>query len=558
MPATGGVKVLNASGGANAASTVPLKAQGIPSTWDYSADVVVVGYGASASCAAIAAADAGASVMILEKAPKVWAHGDSNVFGGGIGILNNDPVWVPTYLSPTWIAEVKQETAGTWSDSELQILHDAFQDLPWWLNGLGVKAHGGHATGNGPGLMGTLTSQVQQRGIPVMYETPATDLVQDPSTKEILGVVAQTGITWTRAYVCDPNYEGGTEIYVKANKGVVLATGDYCNNPEMVGAFNLPALYVPTVGGPYNTGDGHKLAMGVGCDLWHFADGFEHQWYGFKVPSRLYGTAIGWLPTVPDEYNPPGHSYIFVDRYGKRFTNEERTHNHDRSPLDAYYYRGDNGLSWTVHGYPHSPMWLICDQNYINSGPIGGPNLAARDPPQTGNDMEFNEVRKIYVWSKDNSAELAQGWIFQASTIAQLAAVTTGTDWYGNTYSPDPVGLAATITQFNANCASGSDTNFGDPTIEGAVTQRPASTLQPIVNPPFYAAELMMSSAYAMGGPKHTVAGQVVNVKGVGIPRLYVAGNVGNYEWLKNGGMEAACATGRIAGTSAAALESRE
>ena len=41
MPATGGVKVLNASGGANAASTVPLKAQGIPSTWDYSADVVV-------------------------------------------------------------------------------------------------------------------------------------------------------------------------------------------------------------------------------------------------------------------------------------------------------------------------------------------------------------------------------------------------------------------------------------------------------------------------------------------------------------------------------------
>jgi hypothetical protein len=68
----------------------------------------------------------------------------------------------------------------------------------------------------------------------------------------------------------------------------------------------------------------------------------------------------------------------------------------------------------------------------------------------------------------------------------------------------------------------------------------------------------MLSSAYAMGGPKHTVAGQVVNVKGIGIPRLFVAGNVGNYQWLKNGGMDAACATGRIAGTSAAALENRQ
>jgi hypothetical protein len=298
--------------------------------------------------------------------------------------------------------------------------------------------------------------------------------------------------------------------------------------------------------------------MAVGADLWHFADGFEHQWYGFKVPSRLYGTAIGWLPTVPDEYNPPGHSYIFVDQYGMRFTNEERTHNHDRSPLDAYYYRGDNGLAWNTRGYPHSPMWVIGDQNYIKSGPLGGPNLAARDPPYTGNDMEFNEVRGVYKWSADNSAEIAQGWIFQANTIAELAAVTTGTDWYGNVYSPDPTGLAATITQFNANCAAGADTLFGNPTFEGNVVQRPASTLQPIDTPPYYAAELMISSAYAMGGPKHNVSQQVIDVKGNTIPRLFVAGNVGNYEWLHNGGMDNACCTGHAAGISVASLTSWE
>ncbi|MEM1562489.1 MAG: FAD-binding protein, partial [Candidatus Bathyarchaeia archaeon] len=57
--------------------------------WDYEADVVVVGFGYAGALAAIAAHDAGAEVIILEKAPEHFAGGNSRVSGGGMRIPVN-------------------------------------------------------------------------------------------------------------------------------------------------------------------------------------------------------------------------------------------------------------------------------------------------------------------------------------------------------------------------------------------------------------------------------------------------------------------------------------
>lgn len=64
------------------------KAAPVPEAWDLEADVVIVGFGGAGASAAVAASDAGASVILLEKAPESEAGGNFSVSGGG-GILAN-------------------------------------------------------------------------------------------------------------------------------------------------------------------------------------------------------------------------------------------------------------------------------------------------------------------------------------------------------------------------------------------------------------------------------------------------------------------------------------
>jgi succinate dehydrogenase/fumarate reductase flavoprotein subunit len=70
-----------------------------------------------------------------------------------------------------------------------------------------------------------LKNLIADRSIPVHYETPVKELIQDPTSREVVGVVAE---------------EQGNKIYVKAKKGVVLACGGYESNPEMMSYFKYP------------------------------------------------------------------------------------------------------------------------------------------------------------------------------------------------------------------------------------------------------------------------------------------------------------------------------
>jgi succinate dehydrogenase/fumarate reductase flavoprotein subunit len=264
---------------------------------DMQADVVVLGLGAAGCAAAIEAADAGASVIVLEKMPAGREGGNTRV-SGGIWFNNLDSNGCATYLRalcgdfpiPDEIIEVWAKE--TFANSE-------------WLESLGVKvgvhgnyrpeypqlpgsdAYGGYLGVNGEKgqslLWGALTHAVGERGIEVLLDTPAQQLVLD-DRGAVIGVRATSG---------------GRDLTIGAEKGVVLATGGFENNPQMVRDYlRLPSS--PVWGSPAGTGDGIKMAQKVGADLWHMdnmmavtgfrVDGYEAGMYiayrGLRVERR--------------------------------------------------------------------------------------------------------------------------------------------------------------------------------------------------------------------------------------------------------------------------------
>src|SRR5512136_2894836 len=218
----------------------------------FEADVVIVGFGGAGAAAAIEAHHRGAKVLILESGP-------SHLPGGNTGCCAGFMI-VPSSVSEG-VAYYRAMAFGTVRDERLiKTMAESIIAVPDWLNSLGIPTvvNARRIAGTFPTLPGStvdqilvvggghvafkgLAEQVKNRGIVVQYESPAEQLMQDPLTKEILGVVAR---------------KNGIEIKVKAKKGVILACGGYQNNQEMFNNFNYPGVHVHNLGTPYNTGAG--------------------------------------------------------------------------------------------------------------------------------------------------------------------------------------------------------------------------------------------------------------------------------------------------------------
>ena len=168
---------------------------------------------------------------------------------------------------------------------------------------------------------------------------------------------------------------------------------------------------------------------------------------------------------------------------------------------------------------------MIFDHTLFSSGPL------YEKEPRSG----WTPMVERYDWSADNGAELAQGWIKQAGTITALA----------QTLGLNPAVLEATVTQWNAHCHAGADSNFGR-----------TKMLSPIQHAPFYAVELSPSMLNTQGGPRRNARGQIVRPDGSPIPRLYSAGELGSiysYLYQGTGNIGECLAFGRISGCNAAA-----
>jgi len=244
-----------------------------------------------------------------------------------------------------------------------------------------------------------------------LLDTPVIGLVQQPETAEILGVRAEAG---------------GKVIAVKANRGVILTCGGFAGNPEMLSTYIEPApVPIHVSGTPYCTGDGVKMVIDAGADLWHM-NALEWGRQGVKPPEL---PAVFWL-------TPKKWSWINVNRYGKRFRNEDSSYGHTKKPLEVFYYDASKA-EW-----PNHPWYMIFDEKTRKAGPI----IMTRRYPRAAPFGTYNLARELHAWSIDNSKEIQKGWINQAETLSELADKT----------GLDPKGLQDTVAKYNDYCQKGS------------------------------------------------------------------------------------------------------
>ena len=469
------------------------------------ADLIVVGFGGAGAACAIAAADHGADVIVLEKQPED-RHTPSTFMSGGI-VMGVDDVdratsymdrcaggMIPIAVTRAWatmaadlvgwldrigadLALVKvgegentqfegTESVQAWTQSRPCADGTDVRDLSAPLT-VGAMASGmntaeGNRRTGAEYFMSLRRVAGTRERIRVQYASPAARLIQD-ETGRVTGVrVAGDG----------PGRE------VRARRGVVLTCGGYEWDDE-IKINSLKASPIYFYGNPGNTGDGIRMAQAAGADLWHM--------------NQMIGRAIGHFCEDGRDYNfvigihPPG--YLITDKYGQRFANEV-----SQAQMKHSFYYELLKYDAEKQEYPRNPCYWVFDERRLSAAPLVS--------------LRSGFVRAgYYDWSPDNSAEIAKGWIKKAGTVEELAKLA-GIE--------DPDGLAQTVARYNAGCASGAD-EFG----------RPADTLVPLDSPPYYCVPMYPGGSNTCGGPRRDERARVLDPYGAPIPGLYAAGELG-------------------------------
>ena len=291
-------------------------------------DVVVVGGGNAAMCAALSARESGASVLVLERAPQS-ERGGNTAFTAGIMRTVYSGVEDVVELVPD-LTEEERATSDFGSYSAEQFFDDiarvtqsladpdlvevlvtrSFDTLRWmrskgvrfapaygrqaykvdgrftFWGGIAVEVHGG-----GPGLVDSLTKAVNKAGIEIRYKARARSLITDGD--RVVGVRVR--------------YRG--EIEEIAAGAVILASGGFQANAEWRTRYLGPSWDLAKVRGTrFNTGDGISMALDIGAMPWgHWSGSHAVAW-------ELNAPAFGDL-AVGDDFQK--HSYPLRD-HGQR------------------------------------------------------------------------------------------------------------------------------------------------------------------------------------------------------------------------------------------------
>ncbi len=464
-------------------------------------DVIVVGMGAAGCAAAVSAHDAGAQVLVLEKTAAEEAGGNTRV-SGSAWFHHDDPERAAVYLRAlSGERPVPEPVVRVWAEGT--------REISTWVESLGARVEpNGAYTAEYPELPGSdcyggyrcvdgvlgggrlftvLEKAVHGRGIPVRYESPAAELLTDPATGAVTGVRTASGTP------------------IRARRGVVLATGGFEGDPELVRT-HLGLTDVPVWGSTAATGDGLRMAQRVGADLWHMDNMMAVD--GITQPGSRHGHFAMYLSS---------RGYLWADEAGERFVDECAPSGHGQALIDGRYVLK-----------PGRPMHVVFDERTRRAGPIS--------PDADVLPVGWNVLVEGYRWSRDNLAEIERGWIRRADTVAGLAAEL----------GLPPAALEATVREYNAACAAGRDDRFG----------RSPDTLEPLAEPPFYGYRSGPVLAWTNGGPRRDEHARVLRPTGEAIEGLYAAGTVSStYSWAKDGGFHIADAIvfGRVAGAHAAA-----
>ncbi len=485
-------------------------------------DVIVVGAGNAATCAALSAKEGGASVLMLEIAPEHWRGGNSAFTGGAWRIVyhgfddlarlihdltDNElaNVDVGTYTAEQYYDDMGRLTEYR-SDSRFDRDPDHQE-----LRGRPVDARAGRAFSIGaraPGLPGRRQIQVlgrprlshlgrrqgidegaprtraERNGIRVLYDTPAVALLEGDN-----GVA---GVRVRRA---------GKFLDLRA-KAVVLACGGFEANAEMRARYLGSGWDLAKVrGSRFNTGQGLRMALDIGAaPAGHWSGAHACAW-------DLNAPPVGDLD-VGDRFQKHGYPYgIVVNARGERFLDEGLD-------FHSYTYAKYGG---EILKQPGMFAWQVFDQKTLHL---------------------LRDEYRIPRTTKE-----------KADTLEALAGRLEGVDGQG---------FLDTVAAFNA--APRPDVSF-NPNIHDGLRTRglpidKTNWAQRLDQPPYEAYAVTTGITFTFGGLKITNDAQVEDVTGAPIPGLFAAGEIvgGLYyhNYASGTGLMAGAVFGRIAGKSAA------
>ena len=486
-------------------------------------DVIVVGGGNAALCAALSAHEQGAKVLMLERAPREKRGGNSAFTGGAFRMIHNGLETVKTVvpdLSPEEIAttDFGEYTAEQYLDDLgrltqyycdpdlAETLVRNSTDTVQWVHGQGVRlipyygryAHkhegrfkffGGvvvYANGGGRGLVEAEYKIIEKIGLPVRYGTQATALLR-----------GRSGIEGVRV-ICD-----GIEENLGA-RAVVLACGGFEANREWRTRYLGASWDMAKVrGSRYNTGDGIRMALDIGAQSYG-------QWSGCHAVSwERYAPDFGDLDSRSNSYR---HGYpfsIMINADGKRFVDEGADF---RNYTYAKYGR-------IVLQQPGSYAWQVFDAQV---------------------DHLLNDE-----YRQRGAAKV------QADTLEDLVK---------RMQDVNPVQFLDTVRKFNASIKNEVPFNpnikDGRCTIGLAVPKSNWANL--IEKPPFVAYSVGCGITFTFGGLKIDPTTRVLDIADAPLPGLYAAGElVGGlfyFNYPGSSGLMSGAVFGRIAGREAGAF----
>jgi len=484
-------------------------------------DVVVVGKGNAALCAALSAREQGATVAMLEAASEDDSGGNSR-FAGGVMRFAYESVDDLKRVTELTDEEVATSDFGTNTREEYfddlyrltsyrtdpdlsETLVTKSLETMVWLRSQGarfVPNYGRQSgmvrgkrkffgrlpievSGGGAGLVQSLDAAAKKAGIEVQFETRALGLLYDG--EQVLGVRAQ---------------QKGKPVEFHA-KSVVLACGGFEANPEWRARYLGPGWELAKVrGSRFNMGEGLRMALEIGACPYGNWSGCHATGWDRNAP-EFGDVAVG------DQFQK--HSYIFgilVNADGRRFVDEGL----DFHSFTYAKYGGE------VLKQPGQFAWQVFDSKVKH--------------------LLRSEYRIKFMTKAS------------ANTLEQLAGKLEGVN---------PQGFLKTVRDYNA--AVRKDVAFDHTIKDGKCTvgiePSKSNWAQPLDTPPFDAYATTCGITFTFGGLRiRHDTGQVLDVHLAPIRGLYCAGEmVGGlfyFNYPSGTGLVSGAVFGRIAGTAAA------
>lgn len=488
---------------------------------DKTYDVIVIGGGNAALCAALSAREHSATVLLLERAPEEQRGGNTAYTGGGFRMVHHGVETVKSVVPDLSEGEIANTDFGEYTaeqylddlgrvtqyhcDPDLaETLVQNSTETVQWLRGRGLrfvprfgryafkhegkfKFFGGtvvEAVGAGRGLVQAEYKAAEQHGVEIRYETQAIALLR-----------GRHGIEGVRVLVNGEEREIGSRT-------VVLASGGFEANREWRARYLGPGWDMAKVRGTrYNTGDGIRMAVDIGAQPYG-------QWSGcHSVSWERYAPDFGELDR-PITASRNGYPFgIMINADGRRFVDEGADF---RNYTYAKYGR-------VVLEQPGSFAWHVFDSQVEH--------------------LLHEEYR-----SRGTTK-------VQAQTLEELVA---------RMEDVNPGEFLDTVRAFNAAVNRGVpfDPNIKDGKCTAGLAINKSNWAVPLEKPPFSAYAVTCGITFTFGGLKIDTTARVLDIADLPLPGLFAAGElVGGlfyFNYPGSSGLMAGSVFGRIAGREAA------